>query len=247
MVDMMQAFNEGESRGVVKEWVDELGLDFKKEPLEIDPFYGDTLVGGILTDEKGEASLRGLYAAGTVMAGAVGSALGALTFGYHVGSNASIHASDRDWVKVDSEQVEDECNRIRKIRNKVEGIKPKKFEEFTRMITGQYVGMFRSGDMMRRGLVHLERLRRDLSPHLFASDSHELMRAIEALNILDLAEIHIKSALMRTESRLGAYHHRLDYPEKNDPEWYGKVLVAEKKGKGIMVSKREISTSNRGI
>jgi len=37
-----------------------------------------------------------------------------------------------------------------------------------------------------------------------------------------------RASLFRTESRWGLYHHRLDYPEMNDADWF--VHVNVKKG-----------------
>ena len=48
-------------------------------------------------------------------------------------------------------------------------------------------------------------------------------------DILEYAEIHTQSSIMRTETRQGPSHHRLDYPESDQKNWQGKVVVANKK------------------
>ena len=60
-----------------------------------------------------------------------------------------------------------------------------------------------------------------------ANNVHELMRAIEVQNIIELSELHAQSSLMREESRLIPVHYREDYPEL-DPRWDGQIITATK-------------------
>jgi succinate dehydrogenase/fumarate reductase flavoprotein subunit len=53
-----------------------------------------------------------------------------------------------------------------------------------------------------------------------ASDPHELMRAMEAWSIRDCGEMAARASLFRTESRWGLYHLRVDFPERNDSDWF---------------------------
>jgi succinate dehydrogenase/fumarate reductase flavoprotein subunit len=53
-----------------------------------------------------------------------------------------------------------------------------------------------------------------------ADNPHELMRAAEVRAIRDCAEMAARASLFRTESRWGLYHHRVDYPQRNDSEWF---------------------------
>lgn len=46
------------------------------------------------------------------------------------------------------------------------------------------------------------------------------MRCAEASVIRDCAEMAARASLFRTESRWGLYHLRVDYPERNDAEWF---------------------------
>jgi succinate dehydrogenase/fumarate reductase flavoprotein subunit len=51
------------------------------------------------------------------------------------------------------------------------------------------------------------------------------MRAMEIHAILDCAEMAAQASLFRKESRWGLYHYRVDYPEKNDEDWFVHVQV----------------------
>jgi len=46
------------------------------------------------------------------------------------------------------------------------------------------------------------------------------MRAAEVRAIRDCAEMAARASLFRTESRWGLYHHRVDYPQRNDADWF---------------------------
>ena len=85
----------------------------------------------------------------------------------------------------------------------------------------------KSASRLATGLEYFERARHELE-QLGASDPHELMRANEADFIRDCAEMAARAPLFRTESRWGLYHHRLDYPEMDDTNWF--VHVNLKKG-----------------
>jgi succinate dehydrogenase/fumarate reductase flavoprotein subunit len=80
---------------------------------------------------------------------------------------------------------------------------------------------------LEKGLKFFERAQEELE-QLGATDPHELMRASEAGFIRDCAEMAARASLFRTESRWGLYHHRLDFPEMDDANWF--VHVNLKKG-----------------
>jgi succinate dehydrogenase/fumarate reductase flavoprotein subunit len=85
----------------------------------------------------------------------------------------------------------------------------------------------KSAYRLQKGLHYFERAREELE-RLGASDAHELMRANEADFIRDCAEMAARASLFRSESRWGLYHHRLDFPEMDDANWF--VHVNIKKG-----------------
>ena len=96
--------------------------------------------------------------------------------------------------------------------------------------------------MMQAGLEkHLE-LRNAYLSSLYARNPHELMRCLEVRNIFDMAEMHIRASLMRTESRprnVGLVpHFRVDYP-KTDPAWEKLVVVMKEAGE-MKLSTQEI-------
>jgi succinate dehydrogenase/fumarate reductase flavoprotein subunit len=73
-----------------------------------------------------------------------------------------------------------------------------------------------------------------LAPYLEeikANNFHELMRSIETASLIKVGEIMAHAALFRKESRFIPYHYREDYPETDNTNWCGQVLVNQIDGK----------------
>jgi len=83
---------------------------------------------------------------------------------------------------------------------------------------------------MRIGQARFAELREDLDNAMVARDAHELMRSLEVSSILDCADMAAHASLFRTESRWGLYHQRVDYPEKNDDEWFCHSILRKRDG-----------------
>jgi succinate dehydrogenase/fumarate reductase flavoprotein subunit len=85
---------------------------------------------------------------------------------------------------------------------------------------------------MEIGLAHFMRLHGELD-EVGAKNPHELMRFVECGFIRDCAEMAARASLYRKESRWGLYHHRLDFPEMNNQDWFCHVNL-KKGGDGAM-------------
>ena len=73
-----------------------------------------------------------------------------------------------------------------------------------------------------------------------AHDSHELMRCMEAHFIRDCAEMAARASLYRKESRWGLYHYRVEYPEKNNDEWFCHVNLKKDESGNMTVFQRPV-------
>ena len=82
--------------------------------------------------------------------------------------------------------------------------------------------------------------RNDLENAMVARDSHELMRSLEVASILDCADMAAAASLFRTESRWGFYHYRVEYPEKNDDEWFCHSILRKQDGR-MITEKRPVT------
>jgi len=87
-------------------------------------------------------------------------------------------------------------------------------------------GVFRTGDVMEKGIKRLDELRERLASAYLDDKSKifntERIAALELDNLMATAYATAKSALSRTESR-GA-HSREDYPKRDDANWIKHTL-----------------------
>jgi succinate dehydrogenase/fumarate reductase flavoprotein subunit len=60
-------------------------------------------------------------------------------------------------------------------------------------------------------------------PRLRIDKTRELFKTLELKNMIVLAEIICRAALLRTESR-GA-HYRSDYPEEDNDNWLKNIVI----------------------
>jgi succinate dehydrogenase/fumarate reductase flavoprotein subunit len=58
--------------------------------------------------------------------------------------------------------------------------------------------------------------------------------------IRDCAEMAARASLYRKESRWGLYHYRVDYPEKNNEEWFCHVHLKKDEADQMVLFKRPI-------
>jgi len=87
---------------------------------------------------------------------------------------------------------------------------------------------------MEIGLERFAMIAQDIE-QMKANNPHELMRAMEVAVIRDCAEMAARASLFRAESRWGLYHHRVDYPARNDRDWFCHCHL-KKDEQGRMVS-----------
>ena len=194
------------------------------------------MMGGVHTDINGATPIAGLYAAGEVACVSLNGAnrLGSnsltecLVFGARAGRVAAEYA-DRAGPAggAVSAQVRDEERRLRGLLESkgTERIASLRAEMQTAM--EESAGIYRTGAKLTAGTETMGRLRqhaRNLKlDDRSATFNTELVSALELEYMLDLAEVILRSALERTESR-GA-HQRSDFPERNDDRYLAHSLA----------------------
>jgi succinate dehydrogenase/fumarate reductase flavoprotein subunit len=186
-------------------------IDLKRDPIEF-MSYEKVLSGGVHYNEKGETSVKGLYAAGDELYGALSCAA---TFGWIAGENAAryaLNAKGPEAPEVDG-PIGDKKHLIAEIRSRKRGATWQEASVALQQIMGDYVGVVRSETLLDAGLQHLRRLKGKTPSVLAAANPHELMRCLEVLNLMDLGEIVMIAAAERKESR--GRHIRSDYPYTN--------------------------------
>jgi len=186
---------------------------------------------GIWTDENARTTVPGLYAAGDVGSVPHNYMLGAFVYGAIAGEDAAQFCQEHDFADIDPAQIAQERERILAPLKREDGIPPHQIEYKLRRLVNDYLQPPKVTRKMEIGQERFAEIRRDLE-QMSAADPHELMRANEVSFILDCAEMAAAASLYRTESRWGLYHHRVDFPETDNAEWF--VHVQTMKGENGM-------------
>lgn len=190
---------------------------------------------GVTFNERGESSLKGLFIAGDVSGGLpqYGST-GAHVWGYLCGNYAAEEAVKAEKPIFDSEQlkqVQAERERALAPLSRKEGISPLELEDSVRTIMGHYVHVKKVEPKLKRCLELLKVLKERFVPALTASNAHELLRALEVQNIIEIAELHAAASLIRTETRMPPNHYRMDYPRRDDVNWRRNIILKNVAGR----------------
>lgn len=218
----------------------EAGFNIPEEWIEICPGHHFT-VGGIKINEFCETTLPGLYAAGEVAANVHGAnriggaALAECSvFGQIAGRHAAIHARFMKAIEIPHQGVEEDINRVIGLLEKGQAGETRPISLLRRLqeVMHEQVGVIRSGEGLKKAIeeiLHLKGKMNDLKINPSLIYNNELVDAIDLDNMLLLAEVIAKAALERTESR--GNHHRIDYPEQNDPGWRKHSIIRNRSGK----------------
>ena len=187
-----------------------LGIDITREPIPVVPAQHYTC-GGVVVDLDGRTDAAGLYAAGEVTQSglhganrlASNSLLECLVFGEaaanHIAANweslpdiARIRAWDESRVTDSDEEV----------------VIAQTWGEIRRFMWN-YVGIVRTTKRLERAKHRIDLLRQEVNDYY--KNFRVTPDLIELRNLVEVADLIIRSALSRHESR--GLHYTLDYPE----------------------------------
>jgi succinate dehydrogenase/fumarate reductase flavoprotein subunit len=191
---------------------------------------------GVYVNERAETTVGGLYAAGDMAAVPHNYMLGAFTYGWFAGQNAAAFVAGREHAPLDHQQIDAERARVFAPLEREHGLAPAQVEYKLRRMVNDYLQPPKVTRKMEIGLQRFEEIATDIAS-IKAAHPHELMRAAEVRAIRDCAEMAARASLFRTESRWGLYHHRVDYPLRDDAHWFCHTHL-RKDARGLMVSEK---------
>lgn len=194
---------------------------------------------GVWVNEKAETTVPGLYAAGDMASVPHNYMIGAFVFGRLAGENAVEYMQDLSHVEPDADFLEAEKARIYAPLNRPNGIPHTQVEYKLRRLVNDYLQPPKVSHKMEIGLRSFVRYHEALE-WMGARDPHELMRCMEVHFIRDCAEMAARASLYRRESRWGLYHYRVDYPEKNNDEWFCHVNLKKHESGEMVLFKRPL-------
>lgn len=189
---------------------------------------------GVWVNEHAETSIKGLYSAGDMAAVPHNYMLGAFTYGWFAGVNAADYVAERTFSDLDATQIAKEKQRVYAPLLREHGLPPAQVEYKLRRFVNDYLQPPKVTKKMEIGLERFAMIEQDIE-QIKANNPHELMRAMEVSVIRDCAEMAARASLFRKESRWGLYHYRVDYPKRNDNEWFYHCHL-KKDAQGNMVS-----------
>ena len=203
----------------------ELGIDMTKEPIPVVPAAHYTC-GGLVVNQQGRTNLDGLYAIGeTAHTGLHGanrmasnSLLECLVYARSAAQDIRTQLPFNQTLPV----VPDwDASRAKPAK---EAIAISHNWDELRRFMWDYVGIVRSNDRLNRAQRRLNLLQQEIND--FYQQHHITSDLLELRNLADVAELIIRSALIRKESR--GLHYTLDYPKLDSKQPAQNTLIAGK-------------------
>jgi L-aspartate oxidase len=199
------------------------GIDITKDPIPVVP-AAHYQCGGVVTNVDGGTEIAGLYAVGEVACTglhganrlASNSLLEALVCSHRAAEHVAKNPPPATDFKIPLWQSGDATNADELV------VVSHNWDEIRRLMW-DYVGIVRTGKRLQRAESRLAHLQQEIREYywnfIVTSDLLELR------NIATVAELIVRCALLRPESR--GLHYNLDYPEAN-PEWAQRDTVLRK-------------------
>jgi len=186
-----------------------LGIDITKEPIPVVPAQHYTC-GGIIVDLKGRTDLPGLYAVGECtqsgLHGANRLASNSLLECFVFGEAAAAHIG-RHWDEMPEPPPIRPWDESRVTDSDEEVIVQHNWREIRRFMW-DYVGIVRTTKRLERAHHRIRLLRREVEDYY--GNFRVTADLIELRNLIEVADLIVRSALRRKESR--GLHYTLDHP-----------------------------------
>ena len=135
--------------------------------------------------------------------------------GYHSGEAAIKFSKDTDLKPIDESALKGSMESVFEPLERKNGIDPKDATvKVQKILFPPGVAVIKTRETLKDATEKFAALKEEINHTVFATDGHELIKAVEVRNMVVLAEMIVRSALLREESR--GCHFRGDYPEKDD-------------------------------
>jgi fumarate reductase (CoM/CoB) subunit A len=211
----------------------DVGVDIREEAMEVAP-TAHHFMGGVKIDKNGASTIENLFAAGEAAGGVHGAnRLGGnalaetQVFGRIAGISAS-KAATKSSFEINKKQIEEEELKIKNIIKKGKH-DPYQIKNELKQIMWDNVSIIRNEKDLKNALIKVNELKLNLNDMNISNETQynkSLKEGLEVINMIEIAILIIKSAILRRESR-GA-HFREDFPETKK-EWKKSIVLNKKK------------------
>lgn len=240
----------GSKRGfqpeVFVEYMHSIGIDLERDLLQIQ-IHHHTQNGGVRIDEHAQSRIAGLFACGETAgwqgADRLGGTMlgGSQVFGWRAGLRAAELAKDRPGPRLDQAWLDARLvGPLAKMRATKGTLRPADLLRPLQVQMWRELLVEKDATKLARARAFVQRQREQLANETTIAEPFDLALAFEHRNLLDVAEVIISAAELRTESR--GSHVRADYPDRNDADWLTNVFVA-REGDALKLRKQWVNES----
>ncbi len=186
--------------------------------------------GGLVIDWDMKTTVDGLYTAGQQVFFCDAHA-GAAATGRYAGRRAATYAAGAEESAVDRKQVAAEKARVYASVQRDSGLNWKELNMVICKVMQDYCPEVKNQELLRLGLRWYDELEASEAATACARNPHELMRILEAFNIMNSNRMILEASLARKASSTFLNLKRQDYPTLDPPEWHHWVTIKLDEGK----------------
>lgn len=220
------------------------------EGVEVGP-GAEYFEGGIAVNERYEASIPGLYAAGECASSVFGAnrvaaaTMEMLTTGAIAGWSAGEYSGQNGQPELDETQFQALVENASQPLVRREGVLPVDLRTRIQQAAHDLVSPIRNEAELLSFLAFVDKVKTEEIPALYTPSANPAynkawIEALEIENMITVLELSARAALERKESR--GVHYREDYPNVDNDNWLKEIVLKPENGQ-IAVSTRPVNTA----
>jgi len=214
-------------------FMDSRGIDTRRDLVQVQVHH-HTSNGGIRIDGWGQSTLPGLFAVGEAAgwqgADRLGGTMlgGSQVFGWRAGRKAAEVACRRGGTSVGAAVLEPLLEPLARMREARGRRRPDDLRPELQRVMWTCLIVEKDAASLARARQFICDERDRLTHDLAITQPFDLALACEHRNLVDIAEVIVEAASLRTESR--GSHVRSDYPSRDDARWLTNLFATRVNG-----------------